>query len=357
MSKFTILQTAVADYRGKFYDSIRRQLGASFALYGGTSYFESSVLSDPEISYYEVKNNYFLGRRLLWQKGVLHLAKEKGVLVLEMNPRILSNWYLLLLRKQKKLPTILWGHAWPRSGKKSKTDSLRHFMRKLADTIIVYTNEQQRELKQKMPKMHIVAAPNALFYKNDMESIEHPNPKNIIYVGRLTKAKKPLFLVKSFYNIINELPPETTLCIVGEGEEKSKLQDFINQENLEKRVKLLGHISDYEQLKMLYADSLFSISPGYVGLSITQSFGFGVPMLISKNEQHSPEIEAVIEGENAIFYETDDLSSFKKEVLEIFKNEKKWNTKRKSISLFCQENYSVEVMAQRFINVNNHYGS
>lgn len=357
MSKLVILQTAVTDYRGKFYSQIRKVLGVNFTLYGGSSYFETSVLSDAKISYNRVTNYYLFNRRLLWQRGVSHLIKEKGPLVLEMNPRILSNWYLLLLRNQKKLPTILWGHAWPRSGASSKTDIVRHHMRKLANMIIVYTKEQQRALKEKMPHTNIIAAPNALLYREDMVASTDLEPRNFIYVGRLTKEKKPFFLVKAFCDIIEILPSETKLIIVGDGELKPELENFIRLNGLEKRIKLLGHIADYEQLKKLYAQSLFSISPGYVGLSITQSFGFGVPMLISKDEQHSPEIEAALEGTNSVFYTTDNTTCFKNKVLEIFENKKEWIARRKMISLFCQENYSVEVMAQQFINLRKYYGS
>lgn len=319
-------------------------------LYAGSSYFESSITTDENILHTRLKNTYFFNRRVLLQLGVLKLLLSKDTLVLELNPRILSNWILLLVRRPLRLETIVWGHAWPREGRESKTDRVRHIMRGLATGIVVYTAQQKTALKQKMPTKKIVAAPNALYTSNQMVSLSN-DPKHFIYVGRLTKAKKPFFLTVAFARIIPDLLKETKLFIVGEGPEREKIKLFIEQNSLSEQIKLLGHISDFKELKRLYAKSIFSISPGYVGLSITQSLGFGVPMLISREESHSPEIEAAIEGENALFYSTDDELRFRESVLKIFKNQEIWIAKRKTISEFCKTNYSVEAMVAVFCNL------
>ena len=348
--KLTILQTVLPDYRGRFFEHIRDTLGSRFELYGGSYYFESSVKTDNTIIHHSVTNVYLLGGKFLWQRGIKHLVQEEGLLVLEMNPRIISNWYLLLRRKWSKKETVLWGHAWPRNGKDSKSDLLRQQMRKLVNSIVVYTKQQQQELQFKMSKKLIYAAPNALISKNEMVPVSE-NPRNLIYVGRLTKAKKVLFLVKAFSAIVEYLPEDVQLLVVGEGEEKEEISSYIKEQRLESRVQLLGHIYDQHVLKGLYANSIMSVSPGYVGLSITQSFGFGVPMLISKGEPHSPEIEAAIDGENALFYDSDDIDSFRESVLSIFSSRDEWIKSRSSISKFCVERYTVEVMAQVFINL------
>ncbi|EAQ39694.1 glycosyl transferase group 1 [Dokdonia sp. MED134] len=346
-SRLTIVQTALPDYRGGFYAELYRLLNTNFSLYGGAHYFEPSVQTDNSILHKKLENKFLLGNRFLWQRGVRHLALEQGIVVLEMNPRILSNWWLLYKRKSKGLKTVLWGHAWPRKGKNSPTDRLRHKMRKLASTIVVYTKKQQEELQEKMPATHILAAPNALM-SSEVMNVAAGKHDHLIYIGRLTPEKKPLFLVQAFKACLPDLPPETKLLIVGAGEEQSKIATFIKKHHLENRVVLYGHISDTKELERLYASSLFSVSPGYVGLSITQSFGFGVPMLISRDEPHSPEIEAAIEGDNVVFYETDDVVRFRESVKKIFSNREKWIEKRDAISTYCRERYTVEAMARVF---------
>lgn len=354
MRKLIIVQTATPDYRKKFYSFIKKHLKDCFELFSGDHYFESTVKSDTTIDFNKkIKNHFLFGNRFLFQTGVFwrHVTKD-NVLVLEMNPRILSNWIILILRRALRRPTVLWGHAWPRSGSESKSDKLRNLMRLLGDKIIVYTATQKRELKDKMPKKSIECAPNALYYKEEMVySEKEERISNIIYVGRLTKNKKAFFLVKAFSGIYKDLDKNTKLIIIGDGEEKQNMLDFVKKNNLQDKVLILGHIGDYDLLKEYYSTSLLSVSPGYLGLSVTQSFGFGVPMLISKEEKHSPEIEAVKLNLNAKYFKTDDLNDLRKSIIEMFANKKFWIQQRAQINESCQLHYSIEAMADSFIKL------
>ncbi len=350
MKKLIIIQTVAPDYRALFFESIKENLNDRFELFAGNESFETSILTKSKI-YKKIRNHFFLKRKFLFQTGIWHLLLSNNVLVLEMNPRILSNWIFLIMRKLTGKETVLWGHAWPRNGKNSKSDILRNMMRKLSTKIIVYTLQQKKELQSKMPDKQIFAAPNSVFKAEKMIASLQENPLNLIYVGRLVAEKKIFFLVKAFHKSINKIPKKAKLLIVGDGNEKNRIEQYIKENHLKDRVHLLGHISDYKKLKELYASSIFSISPGYVGLSVTQSFGFGVPMLISKNENHSPEIEAVIENENALLFKTNDFNNFTKHLEKIYSEKDKWVNKRKNIVQFCKKNYSVESMAEVFINL------
>ena len=350
MKKLTIIQTVAPDYRNLFFQRLKDVLKDRFELYAGNESFETSIKTQSKI-HKEVKNHFLWKRKFLFQTKIWHLLFKDDVIVLELNPRILSNWLFLIIRKILSKPTVLWGHAWPRNGKKAKSDILRHWMRKLGDKIIVYTHRQKKELQEKMPGKEIEAAPNALLKSSSMQTEQNATAKDLIYVGRLVAAKKVYFLVKAFHHALNLIPDDAKLFIVGDGEEKEKIQQYINRHNLSNRIQLLGHISDYKTLKKLYTHALFSISPGYGGLSITQSFGFGVPMLISKTENHSPEIEAVKEGINALFFKTDNLDDFARKLQMIYQEREYWLKKREKIVDFCQKNYSVEAMAQVFINL------
>lgn len=355
MKKLIILQTVSPDYRKNLFFFLKNKLESSFELYSGDYYFEKSVKSDDSIYFRKQVRNYFFCRRnFLVQTGIWLIALGDDVLILEMNPRIITNWIILLYRRISHKKTILWGHAWSRSRASGKGDIIRNLMRKLGNEIIVYTKTQQKELKSKMTAKKIEVAPNALFYTNEMIiSDKIDSIKNLIYVGRLTKNKKPLLLIRSFHRVLNKLPEDTKLLIVGDGEERKRLENYIKNNNLSDRIRIYGHLADYHSLRELYATSITSISPGYVGLSITQSFGFGVPMIISRNELHSPEIEAVNEGENAVFFETDDVDSLGKQILGVYRHKKIWINRRNTISKKCQEEYSIERMGDTFIKIWN----
>ena len=93
-----------------------------------------------------VDNVFLWKRRLVWQRGVVRPLLAADVAILELNPRILSNWLILAGRRLRRRPTVLWGHAWSRSGARSRTDRIRDVMRRLGNVILVYTERQKQEL-------------------------------------------------------------------------------------------------------------------------------------------------------------------------------------------------------------------
>ena len=353
MKELVILQTVVPDYRKKMFGLLKEKLGLNFKLYAGDVYFEKAIKSDASITYRKLAKNHFIfGRKFLFQTGIWKEVLKDNIMVIEMNPRIISNWLLLLIRRLLGRKTVLWGHAWPRKGAASVSDRLRNLIRKLGTQIIVYTKTQQKELQVKMPKKQIYAAPNSVFYKEEMCYIDDKSRiNNVIYVGRLTAGKKPLFLVEAFHKAIEGIPANSKLLIIGEGEERQKIEKYVNEHKLSQRIIIYGHVVEFNKLKEFYNSSLVSVSPGYIGLSITQSYGFGVPMIVSKNENHSPEIEAVIPGFNSVFFETDIQESLSEELIKFFNNKEDWIRKRSEICSFCAENYSVQVMADHFIKL------
>lgn len=355
MRKLIILQTVVPDYRYKIFSFIKEKIGSGFEIYAGSYYFEKSVKTDSEVEFINpIKNNYFFNRKFLFQFGALNILTRKSIIILELNPRIISNWLILIIRNIINRKTVLWGHAWPRNGKNSSSDKLRNLMRKLASAILVYTHTQKEELQKKMPNKKIFCSPNSLYYKSEMKThTDGDKINNVIYVGRLTKEKKPLLLIKAFERIIKEVPVNSKLLIVGDGEERNKLTSYVKQKDLEERILLLGHISEYKDLKKLYDSSLVSVSPGYVGLSVTQSFSFGVPMIVSRDENHSPEIEAVNEEVNSIFFETDNIENLAKRLKDFYNNKKEWILKRNTIVENCKNKYSVEIMARSFLDLSD----
>lgn len=351
MKKLIIIQVVAPDYRKRFFEHLHKKLGKDFHLYTGDVDFQKSIRTDSKIDKTKIKNIFFFKRSLLFQFGK-HWRDlfKNNVIVVGLNPRIISSWVFLILRKPLGLKTYVWGHAWPRKGQNSKTARIRFLMQLLATGTITYTESQRDEILAKHPKINVVSAPNALYFEHEMQHNDSGlnDTNNIIYVGRLTSAKKPFFLVKAFHKLLDL---DMNLIIVGDGPERKKIDEYVEVHNLDSRVQLMGHINDFNQLRNLYKQALISVSPGYVGLSITQSFAFGIPMLISRNENHSPEIEAAKEDENAIFFETDSIENICIKLQKVLKNKHEYISNRAKIANYCKRHYSIEKMSTPFIKL------
>jgi glycosyltransferase involved in cell wall biosynthesis len=350
LTRIVLLQSAIGDYRQKVLELLDQQFGDDFHVFAGPEFFESSFKTRISLgSHFSFINNHFLlERRFLFQTGMWRPVLEADVAILEMNPRILSVWLLLVLRKFLGKRSVVWGHAWPRGGRYKKSDRVRNLVRRLGDTIIVYTETQARELKERMPRKRIIAAPNALYSRTIMKANPDPGKaKDFIYVGRLVSSKKPMLLLEAFALALDELPENVDLIFVGDGPLRRSLEARSDELELESRVTFKGHISDTEKLRDLYATSIASVSPGYVGLSITQSFAFGVPMIFARDEPHAPEIEAAVEGVNSCMFASNSASNLAEALLTFAQNKDMWIERRTSIASDCAERYSAELMASR----------
>ncbi|QOD59674.1 glycosyltransferase [Polaribacter haliotis] len=352
-----IIQTCVPSYRLNVYKYIIDK-NKDVEIISGEEFYSSTIKSDkrtPNVLW--VKNLFFLKRKFLFQQLPWKKIYNAKSIIIEFNLRNVSFILVFLIRLFSNREIFLWGHAWSRSGENSKSEYFRSFFKKHSSGFIAYTEKQKLELEKQFPEKVIYAANNSIYYKHEMCPIieEKNNVTNFIYVGRLVKDKKIMFLIEAFKKAIKFLPLETKLIIVGSGDELENIKNFINKNQLKESVYLLGHISDKNQLKELYSKSIASVSPGYVGLSLTQSLGFGVPMIISKDEPHSPELEAAELEINSQYFKTDNLNSLKDTLIQFSKEKEKWLVKRNQISLDCKSKYSIEKMADPFLTIFNKY--
>lgn len=349
-----ILLTAMGDYRYKVMTQLMSSVRDTTLLLSGDEPFDVTVktIKNNELNYVKVKNIYFFNRKFMFQLVSPFRLLSCKCLLVDLNPRIVNLWFILFLRKILGLESIVWGHAWPRNGKKSRSIIIRKLFASLANKIIVYTETQARELQPELPRHIIVAAPNSLFYKKEI-SYFHGSKRNLIlYVGRLVSEKKPILLLEAFLNYIVTRDSSIELCFIGDGPESATLQKILSthDKGVQERVHFLGHVNDFDVIEKYYKSSFVSVSPGYVGLSITQSFSFGIPMVISDNEPHAPEIEAAQEGVNSLFFSANSSKSLSEKIMEIWDNKLFWTAQGNLIAVNCAESYSVEKMAERIVS-------
>jgi len=80
-----------------------------------------------------------------------------------------------------------------------------------------------------------------------------------------------------------------------------------------------------------------------------QSLGFGVPVLFARDEPHSPEIEAAVEGFNATAVSSDDAAALGRAIVRFAAERGAWYRRRQEIAAWTRERYSVEAMTDRFV--------
>ena len=131
--------------------------------------------------------------------------------------------------------------------------------------------------------------------------------KNYVAIGRLTKQKNFAFLIKCFEKIINK-DNEIKLYILGDGEDKKKLQNLIIRNKLNNNIFIEGYQNNiYKYLKRADAFILSSLweDPGFV---LVEAF-YSNTIVISSNCKNGP--AEILENEkNGFLFENNSENSF-----------------------------------------------
>ena len=358
MKHYCLIQAAVPDYRIGFLKALNTL--APLKIVFGDKYFTKSVVSDERARdigvAIEAKNKYLLSRKVLMQiwPGMWKDLWSNQVRIVELNPRCVISWLSLLYScVLRRGDTALWGHRLNHVGSDPML-SVRKLMIAMSSGVIFYTKGQKESFtKTKLGRIIPSGfAPNSVLNENQVSNFTKSG-KDFIYVGRLVEEKKPLLLIKAFI-VAKEKSGEgfdSVLHVVGAGPCFNEARSLIDKCDANKFIILHGHQSNYDFLKDLYSRCVASVSPGYVGLSITQSFSFGKPMVISKDEPHSPELECFKEGVNGTFYESDSVDKLAEELVSYYNERDCWFLKSKNISSDIKNNYTYEAMAKGFYHL------
>jgi glycosyltransferase involved in cell wall biosynthesis len=143
-------------------------------------------------------NIFFLGRRFGGQRSVVRAAVTADNCVVELNPRLLTSWLVLLLRRARGKKSAVWGHAWPMAGREARTDRLKSKLRRLAEHVIDYTYDDAKSSSDFEPNLKVSVAPNALYRADYMRPAKAERLDSILWIGRLVPDKKPDLAIKAF---------------------------------------------------------------------------------------------------------------------------------------------------------------
>ncbi len=342
-------QTVLPDYRLPLFEALRERYRARLVITCGDESPPSGLRSCTDARRVATvrENVGVLGRRLVWQRGLVEDARRTPLLITEFNMRAPSTWAALAERHARGLPTVLWGHS---RGRTRALEPLRRWMLRRADGFIAYTNTQAEAIRCECPWLSVRTAPNALMWQRDcwLHEGSEDDAWDILFVGRLITAKKPLLLLRAFSEATPLLPPRARLVFVGDGPERAGLHSEASRLGVGGRVQFHGHEASVEELRRLYGRTVVSVSPGYVGLSATQSFAFGVPMLVAAEEAHSPELEACVEGISARFFTSGDASDLAHLLVDSYEHRDALLRGRRSLSEWTSSRYSLDRMLQTF---------
>ncbi len=174
--------------------------------------------------------------------------------------------------------------------------------------------------------------------KNDVFKILKTKKKEFIYShGRVIPDKKFEYAIQAMKHI-----PNKNLIISGgvNKEYKNKLENVIKKLNLQKRVKILGRISEEKLIKLYNEAKVFVLTAPNEDFGIVpiEAMSCGTPV-VAWNDGAGP-TETVVENKNGFLAKPYDIKDLVEKIKKAYN--KKWdrNAIRKTVDKFSNENQS-----------------
>ena len=196
------------------------------------------------------------------------------------------------------------------------------------DKFVVLT-EEDKGYWGNLPNITVI--PNAnTFATSQAAALEN---KKVIAIGRYTYQKGFERLIEA-WNILSPGFPGWKLDIIGNGEERDKLQDLIHAYHLDGQVTL---VSPTKSIDKVYLDaSLLAMSSRYEGLPMVllEAQAFGLP-IVSFACKCGPK-DIVANGETGFLVEENDIEGLARQLVKVMKDKnlrKQMGRKAKEASL------------------------
>ena len=290
------------------------------------TYLLPSELSPNRKEWKEALNNLKLirlGKESLKGLKILYARRKKMVEYIKnsdanviISTRIFLNELLSEYGKDNILK-IGWEHNHYHDDMRYATDVIRSA--KNLDYFVLVSKGLQKFYHKKMRtfKCKCVYIPNAI--ENIPRTKSPLTSEHIISVGRLSPEKGYLDLLKIYLDL-KKKKCKWHLDIVGDGSERSRLEKFIKENNLENDVTLHGFKNSKEIEKLMQKSSI------YVMTSYTESFGIvlleamsnGLPCLAFDSAEGAKEV--ITSGRDGYLIKHRNFKAMEKKILDLTKD-------------------------------------
>jgi len=247
-----------------------------------------------------------------------------------------ASWFSKKLLKKKVV--VLLPSTWFFEPPTLKNKIYKWILKKAvysADTIILYTPLMLDEIKKYFPKL----SEEKIIYLHNAVNISRFTPGEpdveilkkylkasfqhlLLYVGRISRKKGILDLVKAF-KIIHEEEPGTVLALAGREEEKyaEEVRGLIRKLDLEDSILFLGPVPNRDVVHLMRGCTVFvysSIGGEGIPRAILEAMACGKPVVATRVTGIP---EAVRDDETGYTVEVGDHESFAEKVLRLLRDD------------------------------------
>ena len=259
------------------------------------------------------------------KSSIINYIKKTDSDVIISTRALFDKW--LSNNKKDNILTIGWEHN-HHHGNMKIANELINSCKKL-DYLVVVSNNLKEYYQDKFDKTKVVYIPNVL--ENIPSKVSSLKEKRFACVGRLSNEKGQIDLLKIMKKIKDNYP-DWTLNIIGDGDDKESLENYIKENNL---TNVVMHGFQNKE----YIDKILNKTSIYLMTSHTESFGIvlieamshGIPCIAYSSAEGACEI--IENGKNGFLIDNRNEEEYIKKIEELINNEKE----RKELGKYAKE--------------------
>ena len=366
-----IIQPVVPHYRLALFEALAGHSRFAVKVHASRS-VPGAPQSVPDLpGWADISHHCFswLGGRVLWQSRLsLPDAFGRGdVLVVNGNPRFLSNIPLILRARRLGAGIVWWGHGWSPTSRPWRA-ALRFRLMAVADVILLYTDAEVSALADQLPKgRRILALNNALdpapmeraraqWPQDRLEQFQSANhlsdKKVLLFCGRL-KLKPSTELdvaIRALSMLVDrDGPDKYLLVVIGDGEDKDRLVSLAEELGVNNGIRWVGPIFEESKLAPWFMSASCFVFPGAIGLSLIHALSYGLPVITHSNiALHNPEIAALKHEINGLLFEKSSSDDLSLQISRLTSNPELWNQMSAAASATVLTEFSFVRVVERF---------
>jgi len=347
--KVCLQQRVLPDYRAAFFDALAERCQGGLSVFAGRPRPEEAIQPGGALTVARLspaENRLLLrGVASLWtQSGLLAwLAREQpDVLVLEANPRYLSNLTARRWMHAGRKPVIGWGLGASAAG------GLRAWLRRGYldgyDALIAYSALGAAQYRATgFPAERIFIAPNAATpppkRMPDRASLRG-RPLRLFFVGRLQERKRLDLLLEA----CSKLEPQPEVRIAGDGPDRGRLEAVAGRVLPE--TVFLGDLRG-EALRAAFEQADLFVLPGTGGLALQQALASGLPVIAAEGDGSQQDM---VTPENGWLIRPGDVASLREALKQALGlDERSLRAMGAASFRLAQTRFNLDAMAEAFV--------
>ncbi|MDR9365948.1 MAG: glycosyltransferase [Balneolaceae bacterium] len=195
--------------------------------------------------------------------------------------------------------------------------ALREKLYKHADVVTANSHIALESMKEYVPETKLKKVPNPLNIP-DIENISVPEKSNIILnVARLTAHKRQSLLIDSV-SLLHDSFELCSLVILGEGEERSNLEEQADRLNIDHQVTMPGYVQNvseyYKNAAMFILPSEYEGTPNV----LLEAMAHGLPCIVSDSLPGA--LELMKEGDSGLVFKSNDPGDLRDKIRLLIEN-------------------------------------